>query len=283
MGLLFLISFHFLLMIIYLLLIETKKSRLTYGHLLFAVFFPFVGEICLVAADIGKAPADHDLVKPFKKFSINKTNETYLVVENINEMNEITREQLLEVIKSQPNNLTDILKAAMKSSDIEVVHIAASSIMKAQRTYENRIKEVSEKYAEMPDNMGRLHEYIVAIGDYYNQGLLNGEASTSLLEQQEILLRKYLKVLPEDKEMGILMVRNLLLQGRYNEAEDGAELMRYLYMSDIELWELSAEVYTTTANTEKLQEMIGESQKMSGSWSQSDKARWIEIQKGLRK
>lgn len=53
-------------------------------------------------------------------------------------------------------------------------------------------------------------------------------------------------------------------------------------MIDIDLWELSVDVYTTTGNKKKLQEMTEEAEKFFGVWSQADKLRWIEIQKGLR-
>ena len=280
MKLLFLISLHFLLMIVYMMLVELKKSRLSYGHLLFAFFFPFVGEVCLVAADFGKSPADQKLVKPFKEFSVAKS-EMILKSSECIDGQTITREQLLQVIKLQPDNFIKVLKSSMKSEDIEVIHIAASTIMKMQRTYENKIKEASDQYSEMPDNMARLKNYILAIQDYYIQGILNGEAASSLLEQQAELLNKYLTVLPEDKEMGILMVKNLVLQKKYIEAENAAEFIRYSYMIDIDLWELSVDVYTTTGNKKKLQEMTEEAEKFFGVWSQADKLRWIEIQKGM--
>ena len=104
-----------------------------------------------------------------------------------------------------------------------------------KKTYGFTVLNISDQYSEMPDNMARLKNYILAIQDYYIQGMLNGEAASSLLEQQAELLNKYLTVLPEDKEMGILMVKNLVLQKKYTEAENAAEFIRYSYMIDIDL------------------------------------------------
>ena len=50
MILLFLLGLHGLLMLGYAALVLYERSRLTWSHLLFAAFMPFVGEICLIAA-----------------------------------------------------------------------------------------------------------------------------------------------------------------------------------------------------------------------------------------
>ena len=137
-------------------------------------------------------------------------------------------------------------------------------------------------YFEKPDNMKRLQEYIFAINEYYQQGLLNGEASKFLLEQEEELLKKYLLVLPEDKTMGKMMIENLLSQQKYEEAVTSVDFLRYLYLSDVELWMLSIKVYTEAGQNQKLKSIVDEAEKLSVAWSHENKTQWLEFQKGLR-
>ena len=157
-----------------------------------------------------------------------------------------------------------------------------STIMKIQRECENNIKLASEQYAQLPNNMNKLKTYIVAVGDYYAQGLLDGEAAINLLKQQEILLEKYLTVLPEDKDVGIISVNNSIMQKEFQIAFQKAEFIRYLYLSDIELWKLSLQICLMMNDEKKIKEIIDESDKMSTHWSLEQKTQWNEIRKGLK-
>lgn len=278
MALVFLLSLHLFLMTGYAVLVETNKSRLNYGYLIFALFIPFVGELCLLAADFGKSPASYEFVKPFKTFSFESEDKK----RNITlDKNVSSRSELLEIIKTQPENLTDILKSSLKSDDTEIVHIAASSIMKLQRDYENKIKFASEQYEQMPNNMELLKKYIVSIGEYHSQGLLTNESALSLLMMQEELLKKYLQVLPEDKEVGILSIKNSILQGDFEQALNKSEFMRYLFLSDISIWNYSIQICLKMKNIEKMNQIINEADKMSVHWTLEQKAQWNNIQKGL--
>ena len=131
MTLVFLLSLHFLLMFGYMILIETGKSRLGYGHWLFALFLPFAGVLCLLTADFGRSPAANDYVRPFKQFDCAKLSEEG-PEEAILPGTQITRQQLLDTIQRRPANLAAILTEALTSEDVEVVHIASSTIMKLQ-------------------------------------------------------------------------------------------------------------------------------------------------------
>lgn len=278
----FLISLHLFLMAGYVVLIETKKSRLNYGYLLFALFVPFVGELALLAADIGRSPAKDARMKPFKDFEdLQASKNTSVVLPDYDKT--ITREQLLEAIKHQPENLTKILKTALGSEDNEVVHIAASSIMKIQRQSEKKIKLASEQYSLLPGNMNKLKAYIDAIGEYYAQGLLNGEAAVALLKQQAVLIEQYLTVLPGDKAVGVLSVNNSIRQGDLVLAFQKAEHIRYRDLSDMHLWGLSAQICRMLNDENKWDELMNEAEKMSAHWSAEQKAQWSEICKGLKK
>ena len=253
MTLVFLLSLHFLLMFGYMILIETGKSRLGYGHWLFALFLPFAGVLCLLTADFGRSPAANDYVRPFKQFDCAKLSEEG-PEEAILPGTQITRQQLLDTIQRRPANLAAILTEALTSEDVEVVHIASSTIMKLQREYEKSLKIAEEAYRQMPDNMKNLKSYIEAMEAYLSADILKGNAVFSLLKEQKILIGEYLKVLPEDKAVGIISVKNSLRQGEPAAALETAERLRYRYLSDIALWELSLESCTSANDTEKRNE-----------------------------
>ena len=279
MTLVFLLSLHFLLMFGYMILIETGKSRLGYGHWLFALFLPFAGVLCLLTADFGRSPAANDYVRPFKQFDCAKLSEEG-PEEAILPGTQITRQQLLDTIQRRPANLAAILTEALTSEDVEVVHIASSTIMKLQREYEKSLKIAEEAYRQMPDNMKNLKSYIEAMEAYLSADILKGNAVFSLLKEQKILIGEYLKVLPEDKAVGIISVKNSLRQGEPAAALETAERLRYRYLSDIALWELSLESCTSANDTEKRNEILADATKMAEYWTNTQKERWNKIQNG---
>ena len=281
MTLVFLLSLHFLLMFGYMILIETGKSRLGYGHWLFALFLPFAGVLCLLAADFGRSPAANDYVRPFKQFDCAKLSEEG-PEEAILPGTQITRQQLLDTIQRRPANLAAILTEALTSEDVEVVHIASSTIMKLQREYEKSLKIAEEAYRQMPDNMKNLKSYIEAMEAYLSADILKGNAVFSLLKEQKILVGEYLKVLPEDKAVGIISVKNSLRQGEPAAALETAERLRYRYLSDIALWELSLESCTSANDTGKRNEILADATKMAECWTNTQKERWNKIQNGLK-
>ena len=281
MTLVFLLSLHFLLMFGYMILLETGKSRLSYGHWLFALFLPFAGVLCLLAADFGRSPAANDYVRPFKQFDCAKLSEEG-PEEAILPGTQITRQQLLDTIQRRPANLAAILTEALTSEDVEVVHIASSTIMKLQREYEKSLKIAEEAYRQMPDNMKNLKSYIEAMEAYLSADILKGNAVFSLLKEQKILIGEYLKVLPEDKAVGIISVKNSLRQGEPAAALETAERLRYRYLSDIALWELSLESCTSANDTEKRNEILADDTKMAECWTNTQKGRWNKIQNGLK-
>jgi hypothetical protein len=262
-------------------LIETGKSRLGYGHWLFALFLPFARVLCLLTADFGRSPAANDYVRPFKQFDCAKLSEEG-PEEAILPGTQITRQQLLDTIQRRPANLAAILTEALTSEDVEVVHIASSTIMKLQREYEKSLKIAEEAYRQMPDNMKNLKSYIEAMEAYLSADILKGNAVFSLLKEQKILIGEYLKVLPEDKAVGIISVKNSLRQGEPAAALETAERLRYRYLSDIALWELSLESCTSANDTEKRNEILADATKMAEYWTNTQKERWNKIQNGLK-
>ena len=205
------LSLHVLLVLLYAIAIEKKLSRHSYIHLLFAALVPLVGELCLFASEFGRADTVFPSEKLFhREISSGRTRYCGEVSFEL----PVTRETLLDVIETQPDNL---LKCGVESDDIEVAHISAATIMKLQREYEKRISSLRDEYLQLPDNMELLKKYIVVVGEYYASGLLEGEAAAELLLLQESLLISLLRVLPKDEE-----AEQMLEYNRENQRKETA-------------------------------------------------------------
>ena len=208
------LSLHVLLVLLYAIAIEKKLSRHSYIHLLFAALVPLVGELCLFASEFGRADTVFPSEKLFhREISSGRTRYCGEVSFEL----PVTRETLLDVIETQPDNLVAILKCGVESDDIEVAHISAATIMKLQREYEKRISSLRDEYLQLPDNMELLKKYIVVVGEYYASGLLEGEAAAELLLLQESLLIILLRVLPKDEE-----AEQMLADNRENQRKETA-------------------------------------------------------------
>lgn len=280
MELLLLLSLHLFFIVCYYICIEIHKSRLNHGYLLFALFFPFVGELCLLVAELGNAPAKHEFVKPFKQFTTEKAASNQ-VVADLPQENEITRNYLLSMLKKPPQNMSAILKIAMKSADSEIVHIAAASIMNRQREYEQEIGDASEACKRMPNSMSKLKNYIMVIGAYYTEELLSGAAATSLLEQQEILLKKYLERISNDTPMSICLIQNYLQQRKFALAIEKAEELYYSNITDVELCGLLLETYYQANDLDMVYALLKDTEKISIHWSSKDQKYWERKQRGF--
>ena len=155
---LLILSINIILVFIYGIFIKCHISRLSLMYLLFALFVPFIGVLCMFVTEFGLIGFDEE-----KRQNIEPPPKK---VDNVLVINEYTRETILNAIKLAPTNLTEILKTALKSSDPEVVHISASALMKLQTQYLKKINETAEKYKTLPDNRQYLNEYIIALDEY---------------------------------------------------------------------------------------------------------------------
>lgn len=175
----FLLSLNILLILIYSIFIRLKISRLSLIFLLLPLCIPFIGELCMLACEFG-------LIK-FER----SEEETSVYTKKKDPFNvkvgEYTRETLLEVIKKEPDNLIEILNHALHSEDSEVVHVAASSLMKIKNKYDKKVKTVSERYERLPNNKDYKNDYIQILDEYINSGLLFGEIKDIYIKKREVL------------------------------------------------------------------------------------------------
>ena len=207
----FVFSVHVFFLAFYALMIDAGISRMDYVHLLFALALPIVGEICLLLAEYGRFNVEEQYSSPL--LTSDSSEDMRTVREHIlTGGDEISREELLEAVREKADNLPAVLKQALKASDEEVVHIAASNVMRLQRSYENRINQAAKQYQTMPDDMNMLMDYVEDIEAYLATGLPEGQTKMQLLKKEEDLLLTYLHVFPLDEEKRQMLKTDLSRQ-----------------------------------------------------------------------
>lgn len=273
MVILFLLSLHIFLLLLYALAIETRRSRHSFKALAFAACLPFAGELCLLVSEFGKTESEFDSSRVFR---FRQKEKRVPKGGHMDVDGEITREILLTAIEEKPDNLVEILRRGLSSPDMEVVHVAAATIMKLQREQELTVAQKAAEYREFPDDMQRLLSYIRAVGGYYEAGLLEGEAQNELLYQQEKGLRTLLEVLPDHAEGNLLMAKNLMRQGRQEEALELCGRQRRS-RRDFAAWELSYLLYTESG--QPTDALFEEAKAVSGEWLPEQKKAWYAYER----
>lgn len=273
MVILFLLSLHIFLLLLYALAIETRRSRHSFKALAFAACLPFAGELCLFVSEFGKTESEFDSSRVFR---FRQKEKQVPKGGHMEAKGEITRDILLTAIEEKPDNLVEILKRGLRSSDMEVVHVAAATIMKLQREQELSVAQKAEEYREFPDDMQRLLSYIKAVGGYYEAELLEGEAQNELLYRQEKDLRTLLEVLPDHAEGNLLMAKNLMRQGRREESLELCERRRR-NSRDYAAWELSYLLYRESG--QPTDTLFKEASAVSGDWLPEQQKAWYAYER----
>lgn len=275
MIILFLLCLHVFLLLVYALAIETHRSRHQMKSLLLAACLPFVGELCLFASEFGKTAPSFDTQRVFR-FKKRQEQTRHGGVMEVGDT--IDRETLLRAIEEKPDNLVAILRQGLRAPDMEVVHVAAATIMKLQREQELRVAQCAEAHGEFPGNMELLLDYCRAVGDYYGSGLLEGEAQNELLLLQERQLDKLLAVLPGHPEGTVLKIRNLWYQGRREEAFALCERQRQSCF-DFAVWEQG--FLMRSQGMGELAPLLAAAKPVSAQWSRRERKAWQEYERSV--
>lgn len=200
-----LLGIHILLISLYALFIQTNNSRLSYIHLALALCIPFIGELCLLAAEAGAVPAKSKYVKrvPDSQNQTSIIKGKWIVPDNYEEI--VTGEEsqarifLMDAIdNADEQQLSVVLKKALHSQSSEVSHIAASALMRLNQKHEDAISEAKNNSDCMPNNFRFLASYIDAVHSYITSQLPDKASFMELINLEKSLLVKYLDYMPDD-------------------------------------------------------------------------------------
>lgn len=200
-----LLGVHLLLILIYWLRMVMGRTRIQMTHLLLAAFLPFIGEILLIAAEIGSIPPKPVYSSPFDKNAAKEPVQTNWKLppdwkDILSGDEEASREFLFRVIDRQPQQMVEVLKTALHANSSEVSHIAAAALMKLNHQHEEAIANASAISEKIPGNAPALARWIDAVKDYRESGLVEGASRIALQEQERCLVERYLKEMPLDQK-----------------------------------------------------------------------------------
>ncbi len=206
MILLILIALHLFFISLYALLISKGKSHLQFSYLIFALFLPFIGEICMVFADLSTPElikANQSAIQDvtFEGKPISKSAD---LVQTLCFGNGVSARNALSVVfDEKPQNTFSILKLALNARDSEVVHLSAAALMNYQRKFENSIRTFEEECAYAPSNATLITDYYNAIQNYISSGLPDDCTMRAYKDRQIYLCERYLALMPSSYKCGM--------------------------------------------------------------------------------
>ena len=288
----FLLGFHFILMIILLVLVINGKPILRKENIIPLILLPIFGPLAALIVEwmnnicVQGEKFDEILLQPLGDDILWKTVKSYQESGNlvpleeallINE-NDTKRRMILNALYDDPLKYLDVLVLASHNKDAETAHYATTTLSHSQRSFEVEIQRAGAAVEEDPDNLRLLDFYINLIEKYIDSGLLE----EYLLNIQRIVystaLDKKLALVQNDKTILIKKLRNNIELKEYGAAYKLSDQLKNLLPEDEEVWNEVLRVCVEGNDKEKLQETIEEIQKTPIVWTKQGKEKinlWI--------
>lgn len=260
MRMMLLLGIHALLMLFYAIAVEKGYSRMHWLHLLLALVLPYIGEICLLIAEMNCIPSSPVYVSPFNKEASEEQLSEGLRLpsdwrERIHGNEEEARAFLLKMIGGNCEELVCLLHEALHAQSSEVCHIAAITLMKLRNQYEKDIIASQKRLECHKSNILSLEAVIDSIDAYRISGLNDGELLRNI-EQEEIdHIERYLSVRQADTEYRRKLIA-LLLHENPNRAFEQSRLQMELAPESFDSWELALAACYAAGMNEQLENLL---------------------------
>lgn len=117
---------------------------------------------------------EHTLLFTFEE-NIKQDNKDIISLEEAILVNseEVKKKQIKRVLERDGLNNTNILKLAVKNTDIEIAHYASVAILDRRNNLDLKIQELRKKYEVDKNNIQILYEYSSALKEYLKSDLLD--------------------------------------------------------------------------------------------------------------
>lgn len=260
MKLMLLLGIHALLMLFYAVAVENGYSRMHWLHLLLALMLPYIGEICLLVAELNDIPSNPVYVSPLRKEATREKRSEGLRLpsdwqEQIHGNEEEARAFLLKMISGNCEELVFLLHEALHAQSSEVCHMAAITLMKLRNQYEKNIIASQKQLECHKSNILNLKAVIDSIDAYRLSGLNEGEMLHNI-EQEEIdYIERYLSVRQVDTEYRKTLIA-LLLHEDPNRAVEQSRIQLELAPEAINSWELALAACHAAGMNEQLKNLL---------------------------
>jgi len=175
------------------------------------------------ALSVTKGKAELETVVPFDEVLLLSNDQT-------------RREVMMHILRRDPFQYLEMLKAAKVSSDVEVTHYATATIMEIQRDLDITMQKAEEAFRSNPDDIDAANRFISALSSYINTGLLLENRMLQLRYQLSEILEHKLSLFPKSRSAHLQLVDNEINLGNYTHAAEVAADMRDKWPADEKSW-----------------------------------------------
>ena len=283
------------MVILYSLLIFTRRSSLSPVNIVPILCIPLFGIISALIADyifFTKKPnqASDDPIETLSLSediywkSIKKREESKNVVpleEALIINDRQTRKNLIfETLLEDPMKNIDILLLARENNDVDTAHYANTTIAKIQREFQLKVQKLSVEYESDPDNLEILNSYIDTLGSFIESGL----SEAYLLKRQRIifagLIEKKIVLNGWSKEILRKKIINSLALKDITSAMEANNILRANFPKDEQTWINALQISVVGHDALHLEETIKEINQQNIVWSAAGKEQistWVKI------
>jgi len=160
------------------------------------------------------------------------------------------REVMMHILRRDPFQYLEMLKAAKVSSDVEITHYATATIMEIQRDLDIAMQNAEENYRANPDDLDAANRFISALSSYISTGLLLENRMLQLRQQLSDILRHKLIIFPNSRSAHQLLIENEINLGNYTRAAAVAADMREKWPDEEVSWLESLHVYMASGDSD---------------------------------
>ena len=146
------------------------------------------------------------------------------------------REVMMHILRRDPFQYLEMLKAAKVSTDVEVTHYATATIMEIQRDLDITMQNTEGAFRANPKDIDAANRFISALSSYINTGLLLENRMIQLRHQLSEILEHKLSLFPTSRSAHLQLVDNEISLGNYTHAAEVAADMREKWPKDETSW-----------------------------------------------
>lgn len=245
-----LILIHLFLVLVYVIFIIFRISRLRKEHIIPLCLIPVFGillavtmEWMLLSGKQGRKKPDletqglgNDILwvtlRSFQeKSDLVPLEEAVLINEA-----KIRRRSMLETLYADPLKYLKVLNTAKNNEDIEISHYATTTISKAQKDFQLAIQKSALEMERHPDDPGVVDAYIEVLGEYIRSGLLEEGLLRNLRIEYSYALDRKLAATKNDKNALTEKLRNAVELHDFQCAAETGRLLRESWPEDEQTW-----------------------------------------------
>ena len=241
---------------------------------------PIIGLIC---AMISTRDVNRKLETPVSKLYRRVENEALSVstrqgeLETVVPFDEILllsndksrREVMMHILRRDPFQYLEMLKAAKVSSDVEITHYATATIMEIQRDLDIAMQSAEEAYRAAPEDLETVNRFILSLISYIKSGLLPENRLIQLRHQLSDILRNKLRIFSNSRNAHLQLVENEISLGNYERAAMIAANMRKKWPMDEASWLSSLRVCMASGDAEEKADIAEKLKSMLINWSRA--------------